>query len=200
MARSNWRDLNTIEQTLATGAGGTEGMINPTKLHQVTTQKGGYRAAAQGGKYELAELAAQGKTLMKSIAPDSGTASRLIKRMGGAATGGAATGGAIGTLLGGPVGGAIGTGVGLFGGPALSAIKSGLTMSKPMQKYLGNTILKKPAPPLLGTGRPEGGLMRLLEQEQSAQRAKKRRRIFGRPQCGIAAGSRSPSTRTGRRR
>ena len=170
VARSNWRDLNAIEDTIATGAGGTEGMINPTKLHQVTTGQGGKRAAAQGGKNDLAELAAHGKTLMKSIAPDSGTASRLVRRMGGAVTGGGATGGAIGGLLGGPIGAAIGTAGGMAAGPILSSLKSGVTMSKPMQKYLGNTLLKKPAPSILGD-KPAGGLLRILEQEQASERA-----------------------------
>ena len=178
VARNNWRDLTAIEDTLATGAGGTEGMINPTKLHQVTTQQGGKRAAAQGGKTDLAELAAHGKTLMKSIAPDSGTASRLIRRMGGAAGAGGATGGAIGGLLGGPFGAAIGTAGGMAAGPIMSALKSGITMSKPMQKYLGNTILKKPAPSILGD-KPAGGLLRILEQEQASERAGKRRHSSG---------------------
>ena len=177
VARSNWRDLNNIEQTIATGAGGTESMINPVKLHQVITQKGGYRASAQGGKYDLAELAHHGKALMRQIAPDSGTASRLIKRMGGASGAGAATGGTIGGFVGGPVGAGIGAGVGALAGPALSAIKSGITMSTPMQKYLGNQLLK-PAPSILGN-KPAGGLMRMFEQEQSSERAGKRRHTSG---------------------
>ena len=57
------------------------------------------------------------------------------------------------------------------------AVPPGALMSKPLQTYLGNQLLKRP-PPLLGD-KPMGGLMRLFEQEQAAQRAARQRCYAG---------------------
>ncbi|MET0718183.1 MAG: hypothetical protein ABWY34_07255, partial [Pseudoxanthomonas sp.] len=178
VARNNYRDLRAIEDTLATGAKGEEGLLNPTKLSQVTTQQVGKRAAVQG-KSDLNELAKAGKLMLRDL-PQSGTVPRMMARLGSQtlnALGGGGVGGSIGGLLGGPIGAAIGGAVGAGTGPVLSSLARGVTWSKPIQKYLGNQLLKK-QPPLL-SDKPAGGLLRVLEQEQAAERAAKSRRYSG---------------------
>ena len=166
-ARKNWRDLIAVEDTLKSGAGGTEGIISPVKLRQVTAEQRGARKSAQTGVHDddLHGLAKAGAIITKPTVANSGTASRLWARMGGSAGTGAGIGGAIGSLFG-PIGAGIGAGVGAGAGPVLSALKSQVQMSPLMQKYLGNQLLKAPAP-LLGT-KPQGGLMRMMEQGESA--------------------------------
>jgi hypothetical protein len=178
IARNNYRDLSTIEDVLATGARSEEGLINPTALAQSTLRHGGKRAFVQG-KYDLAELAKAGKLILKQL-PQSGTSPRLAARLGSLMPNilkGGGVGGAIGTMIGGPVGGAIGTGIGAVGGPAISSIYRRSIMSKPIQDYLGNQLLRR-EPSLLGE-KPMGGLMRILEEEQSAARAKRQKRYSG---------------------
>jgi hypothetical protein len=173
IARNNYRDLSAIEDVLTTGARHEENLITPTALDQATLRHAGKRAYVQG-KYDLAELAKAGKLILKEL-PQSGTVPRAMARAGpqilNVLKGGGLMG-AIGSILGGPTGAAIGTGIGAVGGPAVSSLYRRSLMSKPVQDYLKNQRLTQ-QPPLLGE-QPAGGLLRVLEQSESARRARDR--------------------------
>ena len=59
----------------------------------------------------------------------------------------------------------------------MGKLYSGALMSKPLRQYLGNQLLKSRR--RCSGDKPAGGLMRMLEQEQSAERASKSRRYSG---------------------
>jgi uncharacterized protein (DUF697 family) len=165
VARNQWRDLIAIEDAAVTGAGGMEGFLNPTKLHETTTRGVGKRAAAQQTN-DLNSLAASGKVLMQKLTGDSGTATRLIKELAPFGAG-SMTGAAIGSAI--PV---VGPFMGAAAGAAGTAGMRALRMSKIGQKYLGNQLLK----PSKGLTQKEkaANVLRMIEQGRSSSQSRHR--------------------------
>jgi hypothetical protein len=168
---SRYRDLVAIERSLAEGAQGDEGLIDPAKLRQVTTQQAGRRVAVQGSR-DLGELARVGKIMMEKL-PNSGTAPRMAAGFGllpaiAKVSAGAGPGVALGnTLLPGGVGALIGGTIGGGVVPALEKLYKAGIMSKPGQKYLGNQLLQ----PRGKTGADNmQGLIRLMQMYQDPPR------------------------------
>lgn len=173
VARNNWRDYNAIADTLATGARGEEGLLNPTKLNQVIANQVGKRAIVKG-QSDLGQLARDGKLILQKL-PQSGTAPRLAKMLNiNALTKGGGVGAGIGGAIFGPPGAAIGAGIGSVAGPMISSAFGKSILSKPIQRYLGNQVLGDT--PSVGIG----GLLRLLEQGgELAPRAPSERHRYG---------------------
>ena len=133
--RSEYRNLLVLEDAVSkSGERAAEGLLSPSQFRQSVVSKQGARNYVRGdGDY--AELSRAGEAVMKAL-PDSGTASRSAAR----------------TLYTG-LPGAIGAGIGSPGGP-MTAIIGALTgaavpfaagralMSKPVQSYLVNQLMR----------------------------------------------------------
>lgn len=136
VARKEYRNLMVIEQA-ATAAGekAAEGLISPSALRNATIQKQGRRNYARG-KGDFDDLARAGEATMKSL-PQSGTAPRTAARNIGMS---------LPAILGGGAGAQVSPEMAMLGMVAGAgvpyAIGRGL-LSKPMQKYLSNQLLRK---------------------------------------------------------
>jgi hypothetical protein len=152
--RNRYRNFLVVEDAV-TKAGGAGGIISPRSLAQSVKTKHGKRNYGRG-RGDYSDLAHAGEELLKSL-PQSGTSPRLATRLGPAALGaaighGLMSGGEIGPAL-----GALGLGgaAGAWAGPTIAGR---LLMSRPVQAYLGNQLLR--LPPSTRAGRAvTGGLL-----------------------------------------
>jgi len=140
-ARRQYRNMLVIEKT-ATGAGegAAAGAISPAKLRQATVSQD--RRGYARGKGDFAELARAGEAVMSPM-PQSGTAPRAWARA------------APSVVLGGVAGGAYGQDVQstLLGAVLGPAVAGRVLMSRPVQGYLGNQLVKqRPGNALARTG------------------------------------------------
>lgn len=137
-ARRQYRNMIVIERA-ATGAGeaAAQGLISPAQLRNATVTKHGRRNYARG-LGDFSDLAHAGETVMTPL-PNSGTAGRLASRAFPAAAGGLA--GAL--LTGDGYMGGLAAGLGATIGPAVAGRA---LMSRPVQDFVGNRLLRQPPP------------------------------------------------------
>lgn len=157
-ARTQYRNMLVLEKTMmGAGEATAEGLVSPSQLRNATVQKQGGRNYVRG-KGDFAGLARAGEATMKPL-PNSGTAGRFnAQNLGAGIT--TLLGAGVGSSAGAPgamIGGLLGMGVPFAAGRAL--------MSKPVQAYLSNQLLKgrglpaaqKAIVPLLGVTPQIGG-------------------------------------------
>lgn len=136
-SRRQYRNLMVLEQaSTAAGANAAEGLISPSALRNATIQKQTRRNYARG-KGDFADLARAGEATMKPL-PQSGTAPRL------AARGFQSLPAIAGTMMGGQAGGEYALLGGMLGS-MFSPIMGNVLMSRPVQGYLGNQLMRLPA-------------------------------------------------------
>jgi hypothetical protein len=133
-ARNQYRNMTVLEKA-ATGAGSNaaEGLISPSQLRNAVVQQS--RRAYGRGQGDFADLARAGEALLKPL-PQSGTSPRhnvthLLQTVGAVVGGGA-----------GSAGGPAGTALGAAAGLAAPAIAGRALLSRPVQAYLGNQVLR----------------------------------------------------------
>jgi hypothetical protein len=167
-ARTNYRNLLVLENAMGrAGEGVAEGLVSPSGLRGATAAVQGKRNYVTGdGDY--AELARAGENLLKPL-PNSGTAGRLNAQNMGVG-GGAILGSVLGSGGGAP-GMTMGGVAGALAGASVPYAAGRLLMTKPVQAYLANLLMKptqqmgaaqRMAVPLMGAG-PRA--MELLAQE-----------------------------------
>jgi len=131
--RREYANYKTIEKAAGgAGASTAEGNISPAQL-RTAVASGKNRGKYVRGQGDLAELARAGVGVLSPL-PNSGTPARLAAQ--GLLS---APGAALGALSGGAPGAAIGTVL----APLLPALAGRGLMSRPVQAYLGNQLLKE---------------------------------------------------------
>lgn len=137
-ARREYRNLLVLEKA-ATGPGSAtaEGLISPSQLRGATV--GQNRRAYARGHGDFADLARAGEGIMRPL-PNSGTAPRQWMQH------------AL-SVLGGVLGGTTAGLPGAVAGLAAPGVAGRVLMSRPVQGYLGNQLLARPATPRLSPNR-----------------------------------------------
>lgn len=134
-ARNEYRNLIVLEDAVSKGGEkAAEGLLSPSQFRASVVSKQGKRAYVRGDG-DFAELSRAGEALMKPL-PDSGTASRTAARN---LTVGIP--GAIGAGIGSP-GGPMGAIIGALTGAAVPFAAGRALMSKPIQNYLSNQLMR----------------------------------------------------------
>ena len=134
-ARKDYRNLIVLEDAVSKGGEkAAEGLLSPSQFRQSVASKQGKRNYVRG-EGDFAELSRAGEAVMKAL-PDSGTAGRTTAR--NMMTGVPA---AIGAALGSP-GGPAGTIAGALTGAVVPYAAGRALLSKPVQAYIVNQLLK----------------------------------------------------------
>lgn len=163
-ARNQYRNLIVIENAASrAGENAAMGLISPANLRNALVQQG--KRSYVRGEGDFADLARSGVATMTPL-PNSGTAPRMAVR---GVTAGIPS--ALGALAGNNLGGAPGALAGLAVGAAAPRVAGAAIMSKPMQAYLGNQVLRPSGQPASWASMPAGALAQLTMDDEAMKAA-----------------------------
>jgi len=163
-ARNEYRNLIVLEDAASrAGESAALGLISPANLRNAVVQRG--KSSYMRGNGDFADLARAGTATMTPL-PNSGTAPRMAVR-------GVTAGipGALGALAGNDLGGTPGALAGLAVGAAVPRVAGAAIMSKPVQAYLGNQLLRPSGQTASWAPLPAGALAQLTMDDEAMKAA-----------------------------